>query len=63
MSLKDLAHQLADLAWSLEQQSQHPMDAAILGYVQDTVTVEVEYRRRMRDLERRLNDILESQVA
>ncbi|HYM68443.1 MAG TPA: hypothetical protein VEZ44_02530 [bacterium] len=58
MPLKDLARQLADLAWTLEQQTQQPSDAAVLGYVQEAVTVELEYRRRMHDLERRLADIV-----
>ena len=63
MSLKDLARQLADLTWTVEQQTQKPADTAILGYVQDAVTVEIEYRRRMRDLEHRLGDILGSEVG
>lgn len=58
MPLKDLARQLADLTWTLEQQTQQPADAAVLGYVQEAVTVELEYRRRMHDLERRLADIV-----
>jgi hypothetical protein len=58
MPLKDLARQLADLIWTLEQQTQQPADPAVLGYVQEAVTVELEYRRRMRDLERRLADIV-----
>jgi hypothetical protein len=58
MPLKDLARQLADMTWALEQQTQQPADAAVLAYVQEAVTVELEYRRRMRDLERRLGDIV-----
>jgi|GEM_PF-2243106 len=60
MSLKDLARQLADLTWTLEQQTRKVADAEILGYVRDAVTVEVEYRRQMRDLEHRLTDILDN---
>ncbi|HXX40071.1 MAG TPA: hypothetical protein VEP50_18300 [bacterium] len=63
MPLKDLARQLADLTWTLEQQTQKPSDAAILSYVQDAVTVEIEYRRRMRDLEHRLSEILSTEVG
>ena len=58
MTLKELAHQLADLAWALEERTQHPASDTVLEYVRDAVTVEVEYRRRLRDLERRLNEIL-----
>jgi hypothetical protein len=57
VELKELARQLSDLVWAREQQTQQPMEAAILGYVQDAVTAEIEHRRRLRDLDRRLVEL------
>jgi len=63
MMLKDLVHQLTELILTREEQEQRPNVDAILSYVQDAVTVEIEYRRRMRDLDRRLAEIEGSQVV
>ncbi len=57
MELKDLVHSLTDLIWEREMRTQQPAETAILGYVQDVVSVEIEYRRRMRDLDRRLAEL------
>lgn len=57
MELKELVHQLTDLIWHREQQSHQAVEAAILSYIQDAVTVEIEYRRRMHDLDRRLSEL------
>jgi len=63
VKLKDLVHQLTELILALEEQDQHPDVDAILSYVHDAVTVEMEYRRRMRELDRRLAEIEGSQVV
>jgi hypothetical protein len=57
MDLRESVRQLADVIWEREQRSEKSLDTAILGYVQDAVLAELEYRRRMRDLERRLTEI------
>jgi hypothetical protein len=57
MELKDIVHQLTDLIWRREQQSQQAVETAVLSYIQDAVTVEIEYRRRMHDLDRRLSEL------
>lgn len=57
MQLKEIVHNLTDLIWQAEQQTDHPLDDAILSYVRDAVAVEVDYRRRMRELDRRLIDL------
>ena len=57
MQLKELVHHLTELIWQAEQQTEHVVDDAILTYVRDAVSAEVEYRRRMRELDRRLADL------
>ena len=57
MQLKEIVHNLTDLIWQAEQQTDHPLDDAILSYVRDAVAVEVDYRRRMRELDRRLIEL------
>lgn len=57
MQLKELVRQLADLICQAEQQTDRPLDDAILTYVRDAVVAEVEYRRRMRELDRRLIEL------
>jgi cation transport ATPase len=57
MQLKEIVHNLTDLIWQAEQQTEHPLDDAILSYVRDAVAVEVDYRRRMRELDRRLIEL------
>ncbi len=57
MELGELVHKLADLIWEREERMQRPIDATILSYVTDAATAELEYRRRMRDLDRRLAEL------
>jgi len=57
MQLKEIVHNLTDLIWQAEQQTERPLDDSILSYVRDAVAVEVDYRRRMRELDRRLIEI------
>ncbi len=57
MDLRDYVHKLTDLIWDREHKSQRPVDAAILSYVQDAVIAELEYRRRMSDLDRRIAEL------
>ena len=51
MDLREYVHKLTDFIWEREHKSQKPVDAAILSYVQDAVIAELEYRRRMSDLD------------
>jgi hypothetical protein len=57
MQLKEIVHNLTDLIWQAEQHTDHPLDEAILSFVRDSVAVEVDYRRRMRELDRRLIEL------
>ncbi|HKV44436.1 MAG TPA: hypothetical protein VJT32_07160 [bacterium] len=57
MDLRDFVHKLTDFIWDREHQSQKSVDAAILSYVQDAVIAELEYRRRMQDLDRRIAEL------
>lgn len=57
VQLKELVHSLTDLIWTLERDKPQSAEGPILSYVQEAVAVEIEYRRRMRDLDRRLADI------
>jgi hypothetical protein len=55
IDLKDLAHKLADYIW--EHRDQESAAASILQYIQGVVGTELEYRRRMRDLDQRLAEL------
>ena len=57
MHLKDLVRDLADLIWQREQQTEQAVEDSVLTYVHDAVTTELDYRRRMRELDRRLRDL------
>ena len=57
MQLQELVHHLTDLIWQAEQRTEHAMDDAILTYVRDAVSAEIEYRRRMRELDRRMAEL------
>jgi hypothetical protein len=57
MQLKEIVHNLTDLIWQTEQHNDHPLDESILSYVRDAVAVEVDYRRRLRELDRRLIEL------
>lgn len=61
MELKEVVHHLTDLIWQAEQRTEHMMDDAILTYVRDAVGAEVEYRRRVSELDRRLAELEISQ--
>jgi hypothetical protein len=57
MELREYVHKLTDFIWDREHRSQKSVDAAILSYVQDAVLAELEYRRRMHDLDRRIAEL------
>jgi len=57
MHLKDLVRDLADLIWQREQQTKHGVEDAVLTYVHDAVVTELDYRRRMHELDHRLNEL------
>jgi hypothetical protein len=57
MDLKDLAHKLADFIWETEHSGQQSAEATILQYIQGVIVTELEYRRRMRDLDQRLAEL------
>ncbi len=51
MELKRVVQELTDLIWVREQRFQQSIEATVLRFVQGAVTVELEYRRHMRDLD------------
>jgi hypothetical protein len=57
MRLKELVRELADLIWQMEQQTQRTVEDTVLAYVRDAVTTEMEYRRRVQDLDRKLAEL------
>ncbi len=57
MHLKDVVRELADLIWQQEQQTARAVEDPVLTYVHDAVVTELDYRRRMLELDRRLNDL------
>ena len=61
MHLKDLVRDLADLIWQREQQTEHSTERftedSVLTYVHDAVVTELDYRRRMLELDRRLHEL------
>ena len=57
MQLGESVRQLSDLIWQLEQRKKRPLEDAILAYVRDAVTTEIEYRRRLNDLDRKLAEL------
>jgi hypothetical protein len=63
MGVKDLVQELADLIWRREVEGRPPMESAILGYLQDAVAAELEYRRRMRELDGRLAELESGSVV
>jgi hypothetical protein len=60
--LKVLTRQLTEMIWEQEQHGRGPLERAILGYVYDAVSTEIEHRRRRRELERRWGE-LETQTT
>ncbi|HET7264423.1 MAG TPA: hypothetical protein VFL28_07115 [bacterium] len=57
MHLKDVVRELADLIWQQEQKIAHAAEDPVLSYVHDAVVTELDYRRRMLELDRRLNEL------
>lgn len=57
MRLRNVAHELSELVWEMEQQTKQPMEDAIVTYVRDAVSAEIEFRRRMADLDRRMAEL------
>jgi hypothetical protein len=55
MELKQFVATLANAIWEREQQTHRSVDSTMLGYVQDAVAAELEYRRRMCELDRRIS--------
>jgi hypothetical protein len=51
MELKRVVQELTDLIWVREQRLARSIEATVLRFVQGAVTVELEYRRHMRDLD------------
>lgn len=50
MELKQIVQGLTDLIWTREQRLQRSIEGTVLRFVQEAVAVELEYRRKMRDL-------------
>jgi hypothetical protein len=59
MELRSFVAALVETVWQLEQRTHRQMDAPVLGLVRDAVAVELEYRRRMQELDRRLGLLAE----
>jgi hypothetical protein len=57
MHLKDVVRELADLLWQRELQTENAAEDSVLTYVHDAVVTELEYRRRIVDLDRRLTEL------
>ena len=57
MELKRVVQELTDLIWVREQRFQRSIEATVLRFVQGAVTVELEYRRHMRDLDLMLAEL------
>lgn len=57
MQLKDMVHQMADSIWEQEQRTKQRTEDAVLTYIRDAVSAELEYRRRVTDLDRRLVEL------
>lgn len=63
MELHSLVATLVEMISEREQRMHRQMDGTVLGYVRDAVTVELEHRRRMHELDRRLTLLTEPVVA
>ncbi|HET7266063.1 MAG TPA: hypothetical protein VFL28_15475 [bacterium] len=57
MQLKDLVRGLVDVIWEREKQAQRPVDDSMLTYVREAVVTELEHRRRVLELDRRLSEL------
>ena len=58
MELRQFVTTLVEMIWEREQRTRRSADAMVLGYVQDAVAAQLEYRRRMQDLDRRIVDFV-----
>lgn len=63
MELRSFVATLVQSIWELEQRTHRQMDAAVVGYVRDAVAVELEHRRRMEELDRRIRFLEEPAAA
>ena len=54
MELQSFVATLVGMISEREQRTRRQMDTAVLEYVRDAVTTELEYRRRMHELDRRI---------
>ena len=63
MELQSLVATLVEMISEREQRMQRQMDGAVLGFVRDAVAVELEHRRRVDELDRRLTLLVEPAVA
>ncbi len=63
MELHSFVATLVEMISEREQRMHRPMDGSVLGYVRDAVTVELEYRRRLHELDRRLALLAEPVAA
>jgi hypothetical protein len=63
MQLRDMVQELSNLVWEMERQTKQPMEDVIVTYVRDAVSTEMEYRRRMADLDRRMAELENLQQA
>jgi len=57
VQIKELVRHLSDLIWTMELERSQSVEGPILSYVQEAVAVQIEYRRRVRDLDRKLAEI------
>ena len=63
MELQSFVTTLVEMISEREQRMQRQMDGTVLGYVRDAVAVELEHRRRVHELDRRLTLLAEPPVA
>jgi hypothetical protein len=63
MELQSLVATLVEMISEREQRMHRQMDGSVLEYVRDAVMVELEYRRRMHELDRRLALLAEPVAA
>ena len=63
MELQSFVATLVEMISEREQRSRRQLDGTVLEYVRDAVTVELEHRRRIHELDRRLSLVAEQVVA
>ncbi len=57
MAVRGLVQRLIDLVWEREQLGFQSAETVVMGYLRDAVTVGIDHRRRVRDLDRRLAEL------